>query len=166
MSSASNSTNSLSYRLGVGAMILNDHNNVFVAKRIDTPGNAWQMPQGGIDEGEDPDVAIFREIEEEIGTTKCEIIAKSNTWLTYDIPDELRSKLWGGKHRGQKQMWYAMRFIGEDSDIILDAHHKPEFSEWQWVEINAISDLIVPFKRELYNKIVNEFSHIVTRDNK
>ncbi len=166
MSSASNSTNNLSYRLGVGAMILNDDNNVFVAKRIDTPGDAWQMPQGGIDKDEDPDVAVFREVEEEIGTTKCEIIAKSNGWLTYDIPDDISSKLWGGKYRGQKQKWYAMRFVGKDSDIILDAHHAPEFSEWKWVKINTVPDLIVPFKRDLYNKIVDEFLHIVTRDNK
>ncbi|MCK4938849.1 MAG: RNA pyrophosphohydrolase [Rhodospirillaceae bacterium] len=166
MSTASNSTSSLPYRLGVGAMILNNDNNVFVAKRIDTPGEAWQMPQGGIDEGEDPDVAVFREVEEEIGTAKCEIIAKSSSWLTYEIPNNIRSKVWNGKYRGQKQKWYAMRFVGKDSDIILDAHHHPEFSEWKWAEINSLSDLIVPFKRELYNKIVAEFSHIITRDNK
>lgn len=165
MSTTNNLTNNLPYRLGVGAMILNNNNNVFVAKRIDTPGDAWQMPQGGIDKDEDPDVAVFREIEEEIGTAKCEIIAKSNGWLTYDIPDDLRSKLWGGKYRGQKQKWYVMRFIGQDSEIVLDAHHAPEFSEWQWTEINNLPNLIVPFKRELYNKIVDEFSHIVTRDN-
>ncbi|MDH5187632.1 MAG: RNA pyrophosphohydrolase [Rhodospirillaceae bacterium] len=155
----------LPYRLGVGALILNANDDVFVAKRIDTPGPAWQMPQGGIDDGEDPAVAIFREVEEEIGTSKCKIIAQSNGWLTYDIPEDLREKLWGGKYRGQKQKWYAMRFLGDDSDIVLDAHHKPEFSEWRWVEMKQVPNLIVPFKRELYNKIVDEFSNIVSKDN-
>jgi len=165
MNKSNNSKSDLPYRLGVGALILNNDNKVFVAKRIDTPGPAWQMPQGGIDEGEDPAVAVLREVEEEIGTANCEVIAQSNGWLTYDIPEDLRATLWGGKYRGQKQKWYAMRFLGNDNDVVLDAHHKPEFSEWRWVKMKQIPELIVPFKRELYNKIVEEFSHLIAKDN-
>lgn len=166
MNTTNHSQNDLPYRLGVGAMIFNDQNHVLVGKRIDNPGPAWQMPQGGIDAGEDPGIAVWREIEEEIGTVNCKIIAESKAWLTYDIPEELRATLWGGKYRGQKQKWYAMRFLGNDSEINLAAHHKPEFSEWKWAEISNIPDLIVSFKRDLYVQIVNEFSHIVLEGNK
>lgn len=151
---------SFPYRLGVGAMILNRDNMVFVAQRIDTPGEAWQMPQGGIDADEDPELAVFREVEEEIGTRNLEIIEESADWLVYDIPEPLRSTLWKGKYRGQKQKWYAMRFLGDDDEIKLDHHHHPEFSSWKWTEMKNLPAMIVPFKRELYRMVVDEFSHL------
>lgn len=149
----------LPYRPCVGMMILNAKNQVFVARRIDTLVEAWQMPQGGIDEGEEPHTAVLREMEEEIGTNKAEILAESRGWLSYDLPEHLVSQLWGGKYRGQKQKWFALRFTGTDSDINIATKH-PEFSQWKWVEPAQVPDLIVPFKRELYQSIVQEFSSL------
>lgn len=152
----------LPYRPGVGLMVLNRENKVFVAKRIDTRAEAWQMPQGGIDEGEDPRATALRELEEETGISpdKAEIIAESDGWVSYDLPSDLVPKLWKGQYRGQKQKWYVLRFHGEDSDINLETEH-PEFLEWKWVEMQALPDLIVPFKRALYEKIVAEFAHLL-----
>lgn len=147
------------YRLGVGALLLNNQNQVFVAQRIDTPG-AWQMPQGGIDKGEDPRKTVMRELGEEIGTNHAEIIAETTDWLIYDLPDELRNNVWGGKYRGQKQKWFALRFTGTDADIDLSADDHPEFDTWRWVEIGQLTDLIVPFKRLLYENIVDEFRYL------
>ncbi len=147
---------SLPYRPCTGVMLLTRENKVFVGRRIDTTTEAWQMPQGGIDEGEDPEHSAFRELEEEIGTNNAEIIARTNGWLFYDLPDELVGKVWGGKFRGQKQIWFLMRFLGKDSDINLETHH-PEFNAWRWVDIANVPDLIVPFKRDLYCAIVKEF---------
>lgn len=147
----------LPYRLGVGIMLLNSQNNVFVAKRIDTLAEAWQMPQGGIDEGEDPLIAAYRELAEETSVTDVELIAESRGWLSYDLPDDLIPKLWKGRYRGQKQKWYAMRLIGDENQINLETSH-PEFSEWKWIEIPALPDVIVPFKRPLYEQIVSDFS--------
>ena len=149
----------LPYRLGVGAVLLNADGQVFVAERIDTPG-AWQMPQGGIDADEDPRAAVVRELEEEIGTSNAEIISETEDWLTYDLPKEVRKKVWKGRFRGQKQMWYAMRFKGEDADIDLTADKHPEFSKWRWVDMADLPDLIVPFKRDLYVDIVKSFIHL------
>lgn len=150
----------LPYRLGVGAVLLNADGLVLVAKRIDTPGDAWQLPQGGIDGDEDPRTAVMRELEEEIGTNNAEVIAESEGWLTYDLPKELRKKVWKGRYRGQKQKWYAMRFLGQDADINLEAHKHPEFSEWQWMDMLLLPDRIVPFKRDLYLDIVSSFRHL------
>ena len=149
----------LPYRLGVGAVLLNADGQVFVAERIDTPG-AWQMPQGGIDADEDPREAAMRELEEEIGTANAEIIAETDDWLAYDLPKAVRKKVWKGRFRGQKQMWYAMRFKGQDADIDLEAHKHPEFSKWRWAEMADLPDLIVPFKRGLYVDIVKSFLHL------
>lgn len=149
----------LPYRPGVGIMLINRHGLVFVAKRIDTISEAWQMPQGGIDEGEEPQAAAFRELKEETGTDKAEIIAESSEWYSYDLPQELISKIWGGKYRGQRQKWFAMRFTGSDSDINIATSH-PEFSEWKWVSIHELPDLIVPFKRKLYSKLLEEFHYL------
>ena len=146
----------LPYRPCVGMMILNATNHVFVARRIDTLVEAWQMPQGGIDDGEDPKSAVLREMEEEIGTNKAEILGESREWLSYDLPEHLVPQLWGGKYRGQKQKWFALRFTGTDNDINIATKH-PEFSQWKWVKPAYVPDLIVPFKRELYTKIVEEF---------
>lgn len=153
----------LPYRLGVGAVLFNADGQVLVAQRIDTPGDAWQMPQGGIDEGEDPRETVFRELEEEIGTANAEIIGESDGWLTYDLPKDIRKTIWKGRYRGQKQKWFALRFLGTDADIDLEAHKHPEFSTWKWADFEAIPDLIVPFKKPLYQDIVNTFQHLTGR---
>jgi putative (di)nucleoside polyphosphate hydrolase len=146
----------LDYRLGVGIMLLNPKKEVFVAQRRDMKTEAWQMPQGGIDKGEGPLDTAFRELEEEIGTGKAELLAESPGWVTYDLPADLIPKLWKGRYRGQKQKWYALSFTGKDSDINLETEH-PEFSDWRWVEHRRLPDLIVPFKRELYLKVLKTF---------
>ena len=153
----------LPYRLGVGAVLFNAHGQVLIAQRIDTPGDAWQMPQGGIDEGEDPRETVFRELEEEIGTANAEIIGESDGWLTYDLPKDVRKTIWKGRYRGQKQKWFALRFLGTDADIDLEAHKHPEFSTWKWADFETIPDLIVPFKKSLYQDIVNTFQHLTGR---
>ncbi len=151
----------LPYRAGVGIMLLNTDNKVFVGKRIDTSSEAWQMPQGGIDEGEDPATAAIREMQEEIGTDKAEIIAESQGWYDYDLPDHLIGKLWGGRFRGQRQKWFCLRFTGVDSDINIETSH-PEFCQWQWAEMQQLPNLIVPFKRQLYQAIVDEFATVLS----
>ena len=118
------------------------------------------MPQGGIDEGENPEETAFRELEEEIGTGNAKIIARTNGWLTYDLPDDLVGKVWSGKYRGQKQVWFLMKYLGSDADINLEAHH-PEFSAWKWVDIADVPKLIVPFKQDLYKAIVKEFHSFI-----
>ena len=152
------------YRPGVGAVLMNQQGRVFVAKRIDTPGEAWQMPQGGIDDGETPEAAVMRELEEETGTDKAVIVDQTEDWLTYDLPHELLDTLWGGRFRGQRQIWFLLRFIGNDSDIDIHAHNHPEFSEWQWVDIDRVPDMIVPFKRDMYGEIVRRFNRHVKPD--
>ena len=151
----------LPYRPCVGAMLVNAVGRVFVAKRIDSPSDYWQMPQGGIDEGEDPAKAVMRELQEETGTDKAGIIAESERWRAYDLPDELIGKLWGGRYRGQRQKWFALKFYGEDSDINIEAHEIPEFSDWKWVEIDELVNLVVPFKQALYGDIVMELQPLV-----
>jgi len=152
----------LPYRACVGIALFNDHNQVFVAERLDTPG-AWQLPQGGIDKGEKPKTAALRELEEEIGTNKAQIIAKTDEWLRYDLPDALIGKVWKGKYRGQEQLWFAMRFNGKDEDINIETKH-PEFGRWKWVDFATIPDLIVPFKQELYTEIVKQFLPLTLQD--
>jgi putative (di)nucleoside polyphosphate hydrolase len=146
------------YRPGVGLMMFSRTGLVFVAQRLDSV-DAWQMPQGGIDAGEKPRQAALRELEEEIGTAKVTILAESQDWYAYDLPNELRRKLWGGRFRGQRQKWFALRFEGADSDINLKTKH-PEFSAWKWTKVGSLPDLIVPFKRELYVALVAEFGHL------
>jgi putative (di)nucleoside polyphosphate hydrolase len=144
------------YRPNVGIMLLNAHGRVFVAKRIDFPGEAWQMPQGGIDDGEEPRSAALRELEEEIGTAKAELLAESRDWFRYELPTELQGKLWGGKWKGQRQKWFAMRFTGVDGDINIATSH-PEFSAWRWADPGDVPRLIIPFKRAIYERVVEEF---------
>lgn len=151
---------SLPYRLGVGILLLNSDRKIFIAQRIDMRAEAWQMPQGGIDEGEDPKTAAMRELGEEIGTNNAEIIAESKDWLTYDLPEALVPEIWGGKYRGQCQKWFAMRFLGKDSEINLETEH-PEFLRWQWAEPAQVPLLIVPFKQALYRQILQEFAAIL-----
>ena len=142
-------------------MLLNPHNLVFVAKRIDMTSEAWQMPQGGIDQGEEPQAAALRELMEETGTDKAVIVQESREWLAYDLPDHLVPKLWKGRYRGQRQKWFAMRFSGTDSDINIATEH-PEFCEWKWVAMEELPDIIVPFKRDMYQQLVDEFSSLRT----
>ena len=148
----------LPYRQCVGITLFNAQGKVFVGERIDTPG-AWQMPQGGIDKGENPKDAFYREMLEEIGTDKAEILSIHDQTLKYDLPDHLLNKLWNGKYRGQEQTWIAARFTGEDSDINITAHHHPEFSNWQWVHLADILGLIVPFKKDTYKEVIKIFRH-------
>ena len=149
----------LPYRRGVGIVLVNRAGKVFVAERIDTP-DAWQMPQGGIDEGERPRAAAKRELKEETGTDKARIIAESDGWLTYDLPADLVGKVWKGKYRGQKQKWFAFRFTGSDAEIDVEVPHQ-EFGEWRWLAPRELPHYIVPFKRDLYVKLVEEFHDLI-----
>lgn len=153
-------TDTLIYRPCVGIALFNAKGQVFVGERIDTPG-AWQMPQGGIDEGEDITAAAMRELGEETGTNKAEIIRVcDDTPIRYDLPEHLRNKLWNGVFAGQEQVWVAARFTGKDSDINLMSFDPPEFSAWQWVDLARTTDLIVPFKRDVYERVIALFSDI------
>lgn len=150
---------SLPYRPCVGIMLFNREGRVFVARRIDMVSDAWQMPQGGIDPGENPAAAAFRELGEEIGTRTAAIMAATEDWLDYDLPVELIAKLWKGRYRGQRQKWFVMRFLGVDADIDIETE-KPEFCEWKWVAPPELPGLIVPFKRDLYAELVRRFGHL------
>ena len=130
-----------------------------MGERIDTPG-AWQMPQGGIDAGETPEQAAFRELKEEIGTNKAEIIATAPQKLRYDLPPDVQQRLWNGKYAGQEQTWIAAKFTGDDQDIKLDTHEQIEFSNWQWVPLENSIQLIVPFKKDVYKNIIEIFKDI------
>jgi putative (di)nucleoside polyphosphate hydrolase len=149
----------LPYRDGVGVMLFNASGRVFVARRIDMSSEAWQMPQGGIDPGETLRAAALRELEEEIGTAKAEVIAEGRDWLTYEFPHWLLPKVWDGRYLGQRQKWFAMRFTGDDADINI-ATETPEFLDWKWEDINLLPEIIVPFKRRLYQDIISEFGHL------
>jgi putative (di)nucleoside polyphosphate hydrolase len=147
----------LPYRPGVGIMLLDGQGRVFVARRIDTSAEAWQMPQGGIDADETPVEAAWREMEEEIGTRAATLLAESHGWLRYDLPHELVPRVWRGRFRGQEQKWFAFRFTGSDGDINL-ATASPEFHDWKWVERAELPRLIVPFKRVIYQQVIDEFA--------
>src|SRR5579864_1056286 len=147
------------YRPGVGIMLLDTGNRVFVARRIDIVGENWQMPQGGIDDGETPRQAALRELKEEIGTDKADILAESRGWLRYEVPGEASRNLWGGRYRGQIQKWFAMRFTGRDQDVDLATAH-PEFDAWRWIQPAELPALIVSFKRQLYLDVLAEFGGI------
>ncbi len=149
----------LPYRPCVGIMLIDRRGRVFVAQRIDTPGEAWQMPQGGIEPGESPRRAALRELYEEAGTDEAEVLAESRGWRRYDLPAELVPRLWGGRYRGQEQKWFALRFLGEDSDIDI-ATETPEFHAWRWAEMAELPDIIVPFKRQIYREVIAEFGHL------
>lgn len=147
------------YRCGVGVMLLNSEGKVFVGARVDNPDDAWQMPQGGIDEGEDPWATALRELKEETGIAPhlVERVAECPEQLRYELPKEWRPRLWGGRWVGQEQLWYLARFLGDDNDIDI-ATHDPEFRDWKWVEPAQLPELIVPFKREIYRRLLREFA--------
>lgn len=148
------------YRAGVGIMLLNERGEVFVARRADVATEAWQMPQGGIDDGEDPRTAALRELEEEIGTARAEIVAESRGWLSYELPAELIGKARHGGWRGQRQKWFVMRFTGADCDINLDAEH-PEFNAWKWVPKEELPELVVSFRRQVYLDLLTEYCGLI-----
>jgi putative (di)nucleoside polyphosphate hydrolase len=143
------------YRRNVGIMLLNADGLAWVGRRLNMP-DAWQMPQGGIDPGETPEDAAFRELEEELGTAKAEFLCENSGWLTYDLPTDLASTIWQGKWRGQTQRWFALRFTGTDSDIDIVTQH-PEFAAWSWVKRKDLPALVVPFKRAVYEALLDEF---------
>ena len=149
----------LPFRMGVGAVLFNSERKVFAAQRADMISAAWQMPQGGIDKGEAPEVAVFRELEEEIGTANARMLAESRDWLSYDLPLDLVPKLWKGRYRGQKQKWYALEFLGTDEEIDIFGPHA-EFKAWKWADFRELPALIVPFKRSLYQAVLTEFAHL------
>ena len=151
----------LPYRPCVGVMVLNREGLVFVGRRIFADlDEAWQMPQGGIDAGEDVREAALRELEEETGIRNVRVLAEAEEWFTYDLPAEAIGVALKGKFRGQRQKWFAVRFLGEDGDIDLNAHRPPEFDAFRWVSIDDLPGLIVPFKRDVYGKVVAAFRHL------
>jgi putative (di)nucleoside polyphosphate hydrolase len=153
----------LPYRANVGAALFNPAGQVFVARRADLPNaeggpGGWQLPQGGIDAAEDPAAAVLRELAEEIGTNRAEIIGEHPDWLSYDLPDELLGVALRGRYRGQTQRWFALRFLGSDADIRLDADPHPEFDAWRWADLGELPALAVEFKRPIYQIIAVSFA--------
>ena len=159
----------LPYRPNVGALLFSRTGLILVARRAGTPNaegpaGGWQLPQGGLDEGEDPRFAVLRELEEEVGTRRAAILAEHPEWLRYDLPPELIGVALGGRYRGQTQKWFAFRFTGAESEIDVDrpggGAHRPEFSAWRWAALDELPGLIIPFKRPVYDQVVAAFAHL------
>ena len=150
----------LPLRSGVGIVVLNEINKVFVAKRIDNPKNFWQMPQGGVDEGEDFLSAAYRELEEETSIKSVEIIQEIDGITTYELPDNLLGIIWKGKYKGQKQKWFIMRYLGDDAEINIQTK-KPEFLDWKWVDLKEITELVVDFKLHVYQEVQEKVQKIL-----
>jgi len=154
-------TNSiLPLRIGVGAIVLNEYNRVLVGKRKDNPINKWQMPQGGVNKDEDLYSAMRRELYEETSITSFRLIREIDKWLTYELPENLKGKIWKGKFRGQKQKWYILRFTGEDKEINVKTKD-PEFIDWKWIKIDELPQSIVDFKKKVYEDLVEEISKTI-----
>tara|TARA_B100000287_G_scaffold390652_1_gene401724 strand:+ start:188 stop:664 length:477 start_codon:yes stop_codon:yes gene_type:complete len=150
----------LPLRKGVGIIVLNKENKVFVAKRIDNPKNFWQMPQGGVDNGEDFLSAAYRELEEETSIKNVKLIKEIDGTITYELPTHLLGIIWKGKYRGQKQKWFLMRYLGDDNDINIKTHH-PEFLEWKWIDLNKITEVVVEFKLHVYKELKEKIQKII-----
>ena len=150
----------LPLRSGVGIVVLNQENKVFVAKRIDNPKNFWQMPQGGVDPGEDFLEAAYRELEEETSIKSVKLIKELDGMITYELPDRLLGIIWKGKYRGQKQKWFLMRFTGEDKEINIDTHH-PEFLDWKWIELDQLTKVVVDFKVHVYKEVQEKVEKLI-----
>ena len=151
----------LPLRIGVGAVLLNKNNQVFVGKRRDNPVNKWQMPQGGVDNNEKLIDALKRELYEETSVKSYEIIHELDRWLTYELPENLLGKIWRGKYRGQKQRWFILRFSGEENEINVNTK-KPEFLEWKWADIESLPNIIVDFKKKVYEELLVEIRRIIS----
>ena len=147
------------YRNGVGIVVLNNENKVFVAKRIDNPKNFWQMPQGGVDEGEDLLNAAYRELKEETSIFNVKLIKEIEDWTQYDLPSKLIGIIWKGRYKGQKQKWFIFKFLGNDTEINIKTKN-PEFLDWKWIEIGKITEIVVDFKKEVYQKVELSLIHI------
>tara|TARA_B100000524_G_scaffold341206_1_gene235058 strand:+ start:302 stop:787 length:486 start_codon:yes stop_codon:yes gene_type:complete len=150
----------LPLRSGVGIIVLNKVNKVFVAKRIDNPKNFWQMPQGGVNEGEDYLTAALRELKEETSITNVELVSELDGFITYNLPDRLLGIIWKGKYKGQKQKWFLMRYLGDDSEISVQTK-KPEFLDWKWVDLKKITELVVDFKLHVYQEVQEKVQKIL-----
>ena len=150
----------LPYRNGVGIVVLNNENKVFVAKRIDNPKNFWQMPQGGVDEGENLLNAAYRELKEETSIFNVKLIKEIEDWTQYDLPSKLIGIIWKGRYKGQKQKWFIFKFLGDDTEINIKTKN-PEFLDWKWIEIGKITEIVVDFKKEVYQKVEKEIKKII-----
>ena len=150
----------LPYRNGVGIVVLNNENKVFVAKRIDNPKNFWQMPQGGVDEGEDLLNAAYRELKEETSIFNVKLIKEIEDWTQYDLPSKLIGIIWKGRYKGQKQKWFIFKFLGKDTEINIKTKN-PEFLDWKWIEVGKITEIVVDFKKEVYQKVEKEIKKII-----
>tara|TARA_Y100001970_G_scaffold280803_1_gene390384 strand:- start:308 stop:784 length:477 start_codon:yes stop_codon:yes gene_type:complete len=150
----------LPLRIGVGIVVLNKENKVFVAKRIDNPGDYWQMPQGGVDKGEDFLIAAYRELNEETSIKSVELIKELENSITYELPAHLLGIIWKGKYKGQKQKWFLMRFIGEDKEIDIKTNN-PEFLDWKWIDIDEITDVVVDFKLHVYKELKEKIKRVI-----
>ena len=155
-----NKFKNLPLRSGVGIIVLNKENKVFVAKRIDNPKNFWQMPQGGVDEGEDYLTAAFRELKEETSITNVELVSELDGFITYNLPDRLLGVIWKGKYKGQTQKWFLMRYLGDDAEINIQTK-KPEFLDWKWVDLKEITELVVDFKLHVYQEVQEKVQKIL-----
>ena len=154
------STKKLPLRIGVGAIVLNEKNQVFVGKRKDNPVDKWQMPQGGVNEGEDLTSAMKRELNEETGIQNIKILNEIDGWFEYELPNYLLGKIWRGKFRGQKQKWFIVKFLGNDKEINLEKD-KPEFIEWKWLDIESLPNVIVDFKKKVYEKLLPKIRNFI-----
>ncbi len=155
-----NKSKNLPLRLGVGVVLLNSDNKVFVGKRIDNPVNIWQMPQGGVNDNENLLCAANRELKEETGVESIKLIKEIDNWLTYELPKNLLGKIWKGKYRGQKQKWFIMRFVGNEEEINIKMKNA-EFKEWKWIDVNQLLNVVIDFKLDVYKSIVKELNALI-----